>query len=251
MKKLYYLTLLFVVSILNAGTGIYGSYAIVDDAYYNCKSSDSDKTDFNGNDFGAFTVSSTLMINGGEVKTWKDNGGDITGAYMYYRVYKTGTAEPDFTEIQLSWVEDGIDSSSNNQKWAKTDEENNLLSGLSTGSYTLEVYFKATTNEGDVLDDNSGDYYVATFSYTAGLALESDVLISTLNRNTQETTKKNGLLVLESKEKGFVITTIPSGETTDIIAAPVQGMLVFDEDNNCLKMYNGTQWGCINQVSKP
>ncbi|PDS24825.1 hypothetical protein [Flavobacterium branchiophilum] len=76
------------------------------------------------------------------------------------------------------------------------------------------------------------------------------VAVSTQNQTANAiTNSKNGALVLESKTKGFVITR----QTTTQINAlnPSEGMLVFDTDENCLKLYNGTTWNCIKQVCVP
>ncbi|MFP3593522.1 IgGFc-binding protein [Chryseobacterium sp. SIMBA_038] len=56
----------------------------------------------------------------------------------------------------------------------------------------------------------------------------------------------NAFLALESNDKGLVITRIPDPEES--IATPVNGMIVFDTDDLCLKIYDGTQWSCINQT---
>ena len=56
----------------------------------------------------------------------------------------------------------------------------------------------------------------------------------------------NGFLTLESNTKGFVITRISSPETA--ITQPVEGMIVYDTDDNCIKLYNGTSWNCIQQT---
>ena len=81
----------------------------------------------------------------------------------------------------------------------------------------------------------------------------SEILISTLNRSfdQQTTHKNNGWLVLESKNKGLVLTKISIGESTNIIEEPVDGMLVFDENESCLKLYDGLEWSCIRQKASP
>jgi hypothetical protein len=56
----------------------------------------------------------------------------------------------------------------------------------------------------------------------------------------------NGFIALESNDKGFVITRITNPETA--IAQPVEGMIVYDTDDNCIKLYNGTSWNCIQQT---
>ncbi|UTX48878.1 DUF4347 domain-containing protein [Chryseobacterium sp. MA9] len=56
----------------------------------------------------------------------------------------------------------------------------------------------------------------------------------------------NGFITLESNNKGLVITRISDPETA--IAQPVEGMIVYDIDDNCIKLYNGTSWNCIQQT---
>lgn len=60
----------------------------------------------------------------------------------------------------------------------------------------------------------------------------------------------NGYLVLDAEERGMVITHT----TPDKIANPVEGMLIFDTDAKCIKMYRGlipgndagrTGWNCL------
>ncbi len=79
----------------------------------------------------------------------------------------------------------------------------------------------------------------------------TEVGISTLerskNRNTNDWPRnvKSSLLALEAKKKGLVITRIEDPENS--ITNPVEGMLVFDTDDNCLKLYDGLNWFCIQQ----
>lgn len=59
----------------------------------------------------------------------------------------------------------------------------------------------------------------------------------------------NGHIVLESKEKGFVITRFAHvsfvPQATDSIATPFAGMLVYDIQDSCVKLYNGINWKCL------
>ncbi|PIF46617.1 hypothetical protein CLU96_3655 [Chryseobacterium sp. 52] len=59
----------------------------------------------------------------------------------------------------------------------------------------------------------------------------------------------NGFLALESKTKGFVITRVQHVSQTpqsgDAVAEPKEGMMVYDIQDSCVKLYNGTQWKCI------
>lgn len=56
----------------------------------------------------------------------------------------------------------------------------------------------------------------------------------------------NGFIAIESNDKGMVITRVSDPEIS--IVDPVDGMIVFDTDDICLKIYNGTIWSCINQT---
>lgn len=51
----------------------------------------------------------------------------------------------------------------------------------------------------------------------------------------------NGAVALESKTKGLVITRT----TSSAIANPVEGMLIYDTTDSCIKLYNGTSWNCV------
>jgi len=52
----------------------------------------------------------------------------------------------------------------------------------------------------------------------------------------------NGHVVIESKNKGFVITRVSSSTA---ISNPVEGMLIYDITAGCVKLYNGTTWNCL------
>ncbi len=59
----------------------------------------------------------------------------------------------------------------------------------------------------------------------------------------------NGFLAMESKNKGFVITRVQHVSQTpqpgDAIAEPKEGMLLYDIQDKCVKLYNGTEWKCV------
>ncbi|PDS22947.1 hypothetical protein B0A77_12045, partial [Flavobacterium branchiophilum] len=54
----------------------------------------------------------------------------------------------------------------------------------------------------------------------------------------------NAFLALESSDKGFVITRITTAQR-DALATPVEGMLIYNTTLNCIQLYNGTIWNCI------
>ena len=188
---------------------------------------------------------------------------------------ENSTIETEYCQFALSDAQDitignWIEGSTENGKVADNSGTVNIelleINGTETTATSL-TDFQPNTGENTFLwkaTDASGNEseFLQTITINrgechkpglTGAALDSGVLISTLNRNSdnQTTTKKNGVLVLESKAKGFIITKIPEGETTDIIANPVEGMIVLDENENCLKLYDGNTWGCIQQKAVP
>ena len=52
----------------------------------------------------------------------------------------------------------------------------------------------------------------------------------------------NGWITMDSKTKGFVITRVQNQSS---IADPKEGMLIYDIDAACVKLYNGFGWNCI------
>lgn len=60
----------------------------------------------------------------------------------------------------------------------------------------------------------------------------------------------NAYLAIESTNSGFVITRVSHVSQTpdpinDAIANPVEGMLVYDIQDQCVKLFNGTIWKCL------
>ena len=54
--------------------------------------------------------------------------------------------------------------------------------------------------------------------------------------------RESAYTVLESKTKPFVVNRMPSPETS--IQNAVEGMMVYDTDDHCLKIYDGNSWKC-------
>ena len=151
-------------AVLNANGGGYVYYA-------GGANADNSPKAFQNHSFGAFTAGQTLVL-GSEIKTYKNNGTNVTGARLYYRVYLTGTTAGAFIQTNPAFS-DNL-SSGGDQKWtnvANSQSQNtpapvDLLAGLAPGYYTLEVNWTAQAdNAPDVADNNIGANYKATFSY--------------------------------------------------------------------------------------
>lgn len=164
-----------------AGTGIFGSHAGFDangggNSYFGATHAGSNQlAGLHGHNFGTFSSGDSLLLSGGELLTWKNGGGDVTGASIGYNVHEASSSPGTFSEISLGWSNNGpftnaAGSSFSNygdQKWAQIASTPDLLSGLAPGDYKLEVYFKATSNEGDRYDSRNSENYVASFAISA------------------------------------------------------------------------------------
>jgi len=83
-----------------------------------------------------------------------------------------------------------------------------------------------------------------------GTPEDSDTALASVSNSTSNwpANLNNAILALESKEKGLVITRLPNPETAIGTGAnAVEGMIVYDTDDECLKLFNGTTWTCITQ----
>ena len=56
--------------------------------------------------------------------------------------------------------------------------------------------------------------------------------------------RKSSHLVLESNKKGFVITRIAKSSLQNI-AVPQEGMIIYDTEDKCLKIYSDSTWSCF------
>lgn len=151
-----------------AGTGIFQTYVVLDRGAGNVffEGSGPDNNTVNPL-FQTFYFTPTpqtttaFILRGAQIKTFKNGTGNVLGAQLFYRVYAQGAAAPAFTEFGL-----GFQSNDGNgdQTWQSTTAGVNLAAACGTGNVcTLEVFFRATTNEGDRFDNNGGANYARPF----------------------------------------------------------------------------------------
>lgn len=189
MKKLFFLTVT-VISLLSAkaNTGLFDNYIILTLnggalSYYDLATNTANP-DFTGS-LGIFDVSlgNTLVLNGGQNKTWKNNncgseGTNILNGTLFYRVYLQGGPAPAFIPINLpfycNWPDAGCPGANpGDQAWQTTAANLNLTNGLSNGIYVLEVYNSADYDgcgTGTHYLSNGGANYSATFIVTGSTA---------------------------------------------------------------------------------
>ena len=127
--------------------------------------------DFGNANLGSFTQGGSAWLYGADLFVWKNGGGDVTGARAYWRV--DGGA---WQELTLNWASNvpltipGTSSTTGggeDQSWRTVGRQANFLAGASAGQHTLQVYFKALTNEGDRLNASAAAPFSASFSVSA------------------------------------------------------------------------------------
>lgn len=164
-----------------AGTGIFGTYLFIDadgsaTTYGLTETGGASTTDFSGIDLGIFdSVTMTLTLNGAQANTFKNGGGDVTGAELSYRVFESSGSPGSFNQVSLGFGANstytdagGVTiSGGGDQKWEATAAGVDLLDGLAAGTYDLEVFVKAFTNEGDRFHNNGGSNYIGSFTVSA------------------------------------------------------------------------------------
>lgn len=139
---------------------------------------------------------------------------------------------------------------------------------FTTGSVSV---IDASSNNGSRIEFSSvafsdGVVFTLAFSgacYKPGInttgALSSSVGITSLERTDLGNgiwpmVRKGGWLVLESKTMGFVINRIDTTAQVNAIPNPVEGMMVYDKEADCLKInIDGTSsgWKCFNTQACP
>ena len=95
--------LLFYYGVQAQQTGIFQTYAVIDvngtgNQFFAGGLNADGGTPFDGQDFGNVT---TLVLNGGEAKTFKNGGGDVFGAEISYNIHEASSSSGSFTTINL------------------------------------------------------------------------------------------------------------------------------------------------------
>jgi Secretion system C-terminal sorting domain len=124
--------------------------------------------DFDGANLGSFNASNSLTLKGAEHNVYKCGGCDLTSTRLYYRIYATGTSPGAFSNLNIGYASGfGNGCGGEDQQWANTSYVTNLLSGLSAGNYTVEVYSDAavTCEGGTIFAGNLGANYKANFTF--------------------------------------------------------------------------------------
>lgn len=129
---------------------------------------------FVNNYYGRFSSGQSLILDGVEVKTYRNGSSNVCSGNAFYRVYRTCDTPGSFTEISGSFVCSHPCTGLNNpgdQKWGSTGAAANVLNGLTaSGTYVIEVYWSATGGDtggcaSTKFANNGGANYRAYFEY--------------------------------------------------------------------------------------
>lgn len=115
-----------------------------------------------------------------------------------------------------------------------------LCSGEDTAVYNIKV-------------DSCGVCYVDANTSSAGIDSKFGITLlkrADTNNGNWPMIRKSAHIVLESNTKGFVITRMPTSDLGNI-TDPVEGMMIYDTTEKCLKIYDGSQWSCFNKPACP
>lgn len=159
-----------------AATGVFGSYAEIttgSSTVYVAQGTTGNPS-FQGADFGTFTLGDSLSLSNASLLTFKNSGGDVTGAEIQWRVYETGETPGSYATIALNFGSNAPStdlggngfSGGGDQEWRGLSTGSVDLLGATSGNgdYTLEIFYRASTNEGDRFSNNGGSDYTATFT---------------------------------------------------------------------------------------
>lgn len=130
------------------------------------------------------------------------------------------------------------------------------------GTYTLTVKWGScatrvatTVLNGNLCGQNLGGCYKD--ARTDGQILDTKHGITAFGRAGSDNSnwpmeRKGGHTALESSTKGFVINRLTLAQISAIPTENlVEGMMVYDITNDCLKIYNGTEWKCFTDQTCP
>jgi hypothetical protein len=173
LLKIFIFAMLSIVGTTYAQTaGFNSSFAVLSfnggsNIYYDLQAT-TGNPDFNGSNLGNFNSSNSITLKGAEHNVYKCGGCDLTSTRLYYRVYQTGSTPGAFSNLNIGFFAGGANGcGGQDQQWANTGYTVNVLSGLTAGNYTFEVYSDAsvTCEGGTIYAGNLGLNYKATFTF--------------------------------------------------------------------------------------
>ncbi|ROI06895.1 DUF11 domain-containing protein [Chryseobacterium sp. G0240] len=114
------------------------------------------------------------------------------------------------------------------------------------------------SNEGQGIGSSQDPAVNGCICYKPGIlsgnTLNTTVGITSLGRaggngNSWPMVRKGGWIALEAKTKGFVLNRLTTAQKNALV--PVEGMMVYDISLDCLSIFDGVSWKCLNDQTCP
>ena len=156
-----------------------------------------------------------------------------------------------FTSSQLTTASGTINIQSPNKNFGTVVDANGIPTIVGTSGQAIGDSQNASINS-----QCSICYKPAQ---TSGVVLDTNHGITALGRAGADNgnwpmVRKGAWTALEAKTKGFVVNRIATTANVEAIANPVEGMMVYDEEADCLKINTDgttTGWKCFNTQACP
>jgi hypothetical protein len=134
-------------------------------------------TSFGGDNLGTITTASdALIIEIAGVKTFKNGLSNVTGATLFYRVYKSGTAAPAYSSQNLPF---GTNiGAGGDQLWQNASDISLAALAPTNGSYDVDIYFVASSSDGSLFVPMVNDMAPLKATFTRNVVVLANELTS-------------------------------------------------------------------------
>ena len=207
----------------NATTAAAGSatYGMRDDAganlprlTYSSSNSQNDQTIFGYEfDFLSLGTITAFSLKDASIKTFKNGSGDVTGTRFYYKIWKAGTTEPDYTQISVGFTSNEIvnDNPTGNQEWSDFGSAIDLfdLIGDDFGDFLVKIEFQVL-GTGTAGVTRSGPF-TASFSRAAPPTITPSGTLAALSTTFGTASSATSFTLSALSLTGNVTITPPAG----------------------------------------
>lgn len=137
MKKIL-LVIMVIPLVLRAAAGFNSNAQKIDIRTNSSTANYKTAEEFNGLNLGTFLPGDYLHIRAAESWINKNNGSDVTGVSLYYRVYKSIPGS--FSSLGFTWQEEN-GSGTIYQRWGNYSTDYDVLSQVTSGgTWYIEIY---------------------------------------------------------------------------------------------------------------
>lgn len=197
---------------------------------------------------------------------WNNNGVFEASETVVQTVPASATAQT----VTLTWSDPGNIAGCTNGVSIRSFIRLRLTTSNLTDNVSTQIDERShlAAEDGEVEDyyvdwtPNCAETYCYKPAAALGTALEAKHGITALNRagvnnGNWPMERKGAWTVLESKEKGFVINRVATTANLSFITNPIEGMMVYDEQADCLKIYTTKEgetvanWHCFTTQTCP